>query len=73
MSPLVEVKVNDLVQMDPLFDNLCSCEAHTIPTHGRVYSNIFGLKLIIMKSDTLKLVYKKLQLIHQIGKSILSF
>ena len=60
MSPLVEVGVAELVQMDlhlTIYDHMGRI---IIPTQGRVYSNIFGLKLGIMKLDTLKLVCKKL-------------
>ena len=72
MSHLMDVGVAELVQMDPLFDNLCSYEAHYNSYTRWAYSNILGLKLRIMKLDTLKLVGKKLQLIHQISKSSLS-
>ena len=72
MSHLLDVGVDELVQMDPLFDNLCSYEAHYNTYTRWAYSNIFGLKLSIMKLDTLKLASKKLQLIHQINKSSLS-
>ena len=68
----MELGVDYLVQMDSQFNNYAHMRLITIPTHGMIFLNIIGLKLIIMKLDTLKLVCKKLQLIHQIGQSSLS-